>query len=243
MIVVDNVYKSFGAVAAVSGVSFVANDGAVTAVLGPNGAGKTTTLRMITALLAADRGTVSIDGVDVNKDPTGAHRRLGALPHAHGLYPRLTPREHVDYFGKLHGLDSATIRARGDELFALLDMNDFRDRRAEGFSQGQKLKVALARALVHRPQNLVLDEPTAGLDVKGIRAMRNFLLAQKAEGRCVVFSTHVMQEVAALADHIVIVAGGRVKAAGTAAELKAQTGNADLEEAFIAAVGDAEGLA
>jgi sodium transport system ATP-binding protein len=243
MIVVDDVHKSFGDVVAVGGVSFTAADGAVTAVLGPNGAGKTTTLRMITALLEADRGAVTIDGVDVKRDPMGAHRRLGALPHAHGLYPRLTPREHVSYFGKLHGLADDVIAARSAALFRILDMGDFLDRRAEGFSQGQKLKVALARALVHQPQNLVLDEPTAGLDVKGIRAMRAFLLQQKAEGRCVVFSTHVMQEVAALADHVVIVAAGKVKALGSPDELRAQTGKADLEEAFIEAVGDAEGLA
>ncbi len=243
MIHVDGVYKSFGAVKAVDGVSFDAHDGAITAVLGPNGAGKTTTLRMITALLAADQGKVEVDGVDVKLDPMQAHRRLGALPHAHGLYPRLTPREHVDYFGKLHGLDDKTIAARSAELFAILEMTEFQDRRAEGFSQGQKLKVALARALVHQPQNLVLDEPTAGLDVKGIRAMRAFLLQQKQAGRCVVFSTHVMQEVAALADHVVIVAGGKVKAAGSPQQLREQTGKADLEEAFIAAVGDAEGLA
>ncbi len=242
MIHVDDVHKSFPGVAAVGGVSFGAGDGQITALLGPNGAGKTTTLRMITALLPADRGRVGIDGIDVGVDPAAAHRRLGALPHAHGLYPRLTPREHVAYFGRLHGLDDDVIARRSAELFALLDMSEFQDRRAEGFSQGQKLKVALARALVHRPQNLVLDEPTAGLDVKGIRAMRAFLLQQKQQGRCVVFSTHVMQEVAALADHVVIIARGKVTASGTLDELRANTGKADLEEAFIAAVGDDEGL-
>ena len=186
---------------------------------------------------------MTVDGIDVNIDPAAAHRRLGALPHAHGLYPRLTPREHVAYFGKLHGLSDEVISVRTAELFALLDMGEFQDRRAEGFSQGQKLKVALARALVHSPQNLVLDEPTAGLDVKGIRAMRGFLLHQKQQGRCVVFSTHVMQEVAALADHVVIVARGRVTAAGSLDALRAATGKSDLEDAFIAAVGDDEGLA
>ncbi|MDP2340132.1 MAG: ATP-binding cassette domain-containing protein [Deltaproteobacteria bacterium] len=242
MISVDDVQKKFGSVVAVGGVSFDARDGQITALLGPNGAGKTTTLRMITALLTADKGRVTIDGIDVKVDPAGAHRRLGALPHAHGLYPRLTPREHVAYFGKLHGLDDDAIKVRCAELFQILDMGEFQDRRAEGFSQGQKLKVALARALVHAPQNLVLDEPTAGLDVKGIRAMRGFLLQQKQQGRCVVFSTHVMQEVAALADHVVIVAHGKVTAAGSLDQLRAATGKTDLEEAFIAAVGDDEGL-
>ena len=167
---------------------------------------------------------------------------MGALPHAHGVYPRLTSREHVRYFARLHGLDDATTNARTNALFDVLDMAAIADRRTEGFSQGQKLKVALARALVHEPQNLVLDEPTAGLDVKGIRAMRAFLLAQKAAGRCIVFSTHVMQEVAALADHVVIVAAGTVKAQGSPNELRALAGKDDLEDAFTTILGDDEGL-
>lgn len=232
MIVVDHVQKRFGDVIAVHDVSLVAADGAITAVLGPNGAGKTTTLRMITALVPPDSGRVSVDGVDVGADVIAARRRIGALPHAHGLYPRLTSREHVDYFARLHGLDAATTQERTARLFSTLQMDDIADRRTEGFSQGQKLKVALARALVHAPQNLVLDEPTAGLDVSGIRAMRAFLLEQKAAGRCVVFSTHVMQEVVALADHVVIVAAGRVKASGTIADLRARAGHDDLEEVF-----------
>jgi sodium transport system ATP-binding protein len=232
MIVVEQVAKRFGDVVAVADVSFSAADGAITAVLGPNGAGKTTTLRMVTALIPPDRGRVLVDSVDASVDVVAARRRIGALPHAHGLYPRLTSREHVDYFARLHGLDRETTARRTEQLFSTLNMHDIADRRAEGFSQGQKLKVALARALVHEPQNLVLDEPTAGLDVTGIRAMRTFLLEQKHAGRCVVFSTHVMQEVVALADHIVIVAGGRVTASGTLASLREQAGHDDLEEAF-----------
>jgi sodium transport system ATP-binding protein len=162
MIVVDAVQKRFGDVVAVHDVSFVAADGAITAVLGPNGAGKTTTLRMVTALVPPDGGRVTVDGVDVGADVVSARRRIGALPHAHGLYPRLTSREHVAYFARLHGLDDATTQERTARLFATLQMDDIADRRTEGFSQGQKLKVALARALVHAPQNLVLDEPTAG---------------------------------------------------------------------------------
>jgi sodium transport system ATP-binding protein len=237
MIVVDAVQKRFGDVVAVHDVSFVAADGAITAVLGPNGAGKTTTLRMVTALVPPDGGRVTVDGVDVGADVVSARRRIGALPHAHGLYPRLTSREHVAYFARLHGLDDATTQERTARLFATLQMDDIADRRTEGFSQGQKLKVALARALVHAPQNLVLDEPTAGLDVTGIRAMRAFLLEQRAAGRCVVFSTHVMQEVVALADHVVIVAAGRVRASGTIADLRARAGHDDLEEVFARIAG------
>lgn len=242
MIVVEHVHKRFGDVVAVDDVSFVARDGAITAVLGQNGAGKTTTLRMVTTLLPPDRGTIRIDDVDVAARPLDARRLVGALPHAHGLYTRLTPREHVAYFGRLHGMQAAAIRRRTDELFAMLDMGEIADRRSEGFSQGQKLKVALARALVHSPRHIVLDEPTAGLDVKGIRAVRAFLAAERAQGRCVVLSTHVMQEVAALADHLVIVAHGRVAAQGTADELRAQTGTTDLEDAFVAVLGGDEGL-
>lgn len=243
MICVEHIRKTFDSFVAVDDVDFVAADGSITAVLGPNGAGKTTTLRMITALLVPDAGRVVVDDIDIAKDTVAARRRIGALPHAHGVYPRLTSREHVRYFARLHGLDDATTTTRTDALFATLDMQAIADRRTEGFSQGQKLKVALARALVHEPQNLVLDEPTAGLDVKGIRAMRSFLQAQRAAGRCVVFSTHVMQEVAALADHVVIVAAGRVTAQGSPDELRALAGKTDLEDAFTTLIGDDEGLA
>ncbi len=232
MIEVRSVHKRFGDVVAVDDVSFVAHDGSITAVLGPNGAGKTTTLRMVTALITPDRGTVEIDGNDLAADVAGARRRIGALPHAHGLYPRLTAREHVQYFARLQGIDDDESQRRMTNLFATLEMGEIADRRTEGFSQGQKLKVALARSLIHAPQNVVLDEPTAGLDVTGIRAMRRFLEDQKRAGRCIVFSTHVMQEVVALADHIVIVADGRVCAAGDLNSLKAASGKDDLEDVF-----------
>jgi sodium transport system ATP-binding protein len=174
--------------------------------------------------------------------PDDVRRRIGALPHTHGLYPRLTAREHVVYYGRLNGLADDVIAARTEKLTALLDMKEFIDRRTDGFSQGQKLKVAIARVLVHEPQNVILDEPTAGLDVKGTRAMRDVIRALKAEGKCIVFSSHVMQEVAALCDRVVVIAQGKVTASGTPDELRAATGKDSLEDAFVAAVGSDEGL-
>jgi len=242
MIELVDVTKSFGKVQALRGVSFSATDGQVTAVLGPNGAGKTTSLRIAAGLLPPDAGTATIDGVSVKSDPLGARRKIGALPHAHGLYPRLTAREHVFYFGRLHGLDDGLIEQRLHKLVDLLDMKEFVDRRTEGFSQGQKLKVAIARVLVHEPKNVILDEPTAGLDVKGTRAMREAIRALKAEGRCILFTSHVMQEVAALCDRVIVIAAGRITASGTLDELRATTGKDSLEDAFIAAAGGEEGL-
>jgi sodium transport system ATP-binding protein len=240
-----DVTKSFakGTVQALRGVSWRAGDGQITGVLGPNGAGKTTSLRIAAGLITPDSGRALVDNVDDATDPIALRRRIGALPHAHGLYPRMTPREHVRYFGRLHGLADDVIDARTKKLFDTLDMNEFGDRRADGFSQGQKLKVAIARVLVHEPQNIILDEPTAGLDVKGTRAMRDVIRTLKAEGRCIVFSSHVMQEVAALCDRVVVIAAGKVNATGTLDELRAATGKDTLEDAFVAAVGTDEGLA
>ncbi len=251
MIELRDVEKSFKDVHALRGTTWRADDGVITGVLGPNGAGKTTSLRIAAGLMPPDKGTARVDGIAT----TGAagratraggddvRRHIGALPHAHGLYPRLSAREHVVYFGRLHGLEDAVIQERIARLVERLDMGEFIDRRTEGFSQGQKLKVAIARMLVHEPQNLILDEPTAGLDVKGTRAMRDVIRGLKAEGRCVVFSSHVMQEVAALCDRVIVIAEGRVRAAGTPDELLATTGKASLEDAFVAAVGSEEGLA
>ncbi len=243
MIELVDVHKRFGAVHALRGVSFVARDGAITGVLGPNGAGKTTSLRMAAGLLRPDAGSATVDGIDTRHDPQRVRRAIGALPHSHGLYARMSAREHVAYFGRLHGLADDVIAARLDRLADVLDMRAFLDRRTEGFSQGQKLKVAIARVLVHEPRNIILDEPTAGLDVKGTRAMRELVRDLKADGRCVVFSSHVMQEVAALCDEVVVIAAGRVTAQATLEGLKAQTGKEHLEDAFVAAVGTEEGLA
>ena len=242
MIEVLDLHKAFGKVKAVDGVSFRANDGQITGLLGPNGAGKTTSLRMLYTLLRPDRGQVLVDGVDAAKDPEAVRRRLGVLPDSRGLYKRLTSRENIRYFGRLHGIDDATIAARTQTLADALDMGDIIDRRTEGFSQGQRVKTAIARALVHDPRNVILDEPTNGLDVMATRAMRRFLHQLRDEGRCVLFSSHIMQEVAALCDRIVIIARGQVVAEGTPDELRAQTGESNLEDAFVKAIGTEEGL-
>ena len=242
MIEVRNLHKAFGTVKAVDGVSFRANDGQITGLLGPNGAGKTTSLRMLYTLMKPDAGQVLVDGIDANMDPTGVRRRLGVLPDSRGLYKRLSSRENIRYFGRLHGLDDALIAQRTEALATALEMGDIIDRRTEGFSQGQRVKTAIARALVHDPRNVILDEPTNGLDVMATRAMRRFLHQLRDEGRCVLFSSHIMQEVAALCDRIVIIARGQVVAEGTPDELREQTGESNLEDAFVKAIGTEEGL-
>jgi sodium transport system ATP-binding protein len=242
MIEVKDLHKAFGDVRAVDGVGFSARDGEITGLLGPNGAGKTTTLRMLYTLMTPDRGQVLVDGVDTAKDPVAVRRALGVLPDARGVYKRLTARENIAYFGELHGMSKADIAARTQVLSRALQMDDILDRQTEGFSQGQRTKTAIARALVHDPKNVILDEPTNGLDVMTTRAMRAFLQHLKAEGRCVIFSSHIMQEVAALCDRIVIIAKGQVVASGTADELRARFGETNLEDAFVKAIGSEEGL-
>ncbi|MBN8481277.1 MAG: ATP-binding cassette domain-containing protein [Xanthomonadales bacterium] len=243
MIELRDLHKAFGAVKAVDGVSFSARDGEITGLLGPNGAGKTTTLRMLYTLMKPDRGQVLVDGIDAAVDPLAVRRRLGVLPDARGLYKRLTSRENIDYFGRLQGMEQAAIDARRDALVAALGMDEIIDRRTEGFSQGQRVKTAIARALIHDPRNCILDEPTNGLDVMATRAMRDFLRHLRDEGRCVLFSSHIMQEVGALCDRIVVIAHGRVVADATPAELREHAGSDNLEEAFVKVIGSAEGLA
>jgi sodium transport system ATP-binding protein len=246
MIEADGLHKAFrsrrGKVIAVDGVSFRALDGQITGLLGPNGAGKTTTLRMLYTLMRPDSGRVLVDGVDAARDPAGVRDRLGVLPDARGVYKRFTARENIDYFGQLHGLDAALIAERTERLVAALDMREFIDRRTEGFSQGQRTKTAIARALVHEPRNVLLDEPANGLDVMTTRSLRRFLLGLKEEGRCVLFSSHIMPEVAQLCDRIVVIAHGRVVANGTPDEIRALTGLANLEDAFVKVIGTEEGL-
>jgi sodium transport system ATP-binding protein len=237
MIQVDNLSKHFGPVQAVDDISFSVPDGAVTGLLGPNGAGKTTTLRLLYGLMQADSGHMHIDHVEVGADPLAAQGRMGVLPDSRGLYPRLSGREHLRYFGRLQGLDSGPLEDRIQELIELLDMGDFAERRAEGYSHGERVKVALGRALVHDPANLLLDEPTNGLDVQGTRAVRALIRQLRSAGKCVLFSSHIMQEVAALCDTIVIISGGRIAARGTPDELREQTGHPSLEDAFVALTG------
>jgi sodium transport system ATP-binding protein len=233
MIRVENLHKHFGDVHAVDGVSFTAADGQVTGLLGPNGAGKTTTLRMLYTLMQSDEGRILVDDVDAAVDPQGARLRLGVLPDQSGLYPRLTAREHIEYFGELQGITGADLRSRTDHLLKMLDMAAIADRRVAGFSHGERTKTALARAIVHNPNNVLLDEPTNGLDVMSTRAVREIIRRLKGEGHTVLFSSHVMQEVSALCDTIIVIARGKIVASGTPDDLRSQTGHQNLEDAFV----------
>lgn len=242
MIEVQGLSKAFGKVQAVKGVSFSARDGQITGLLGPNGAGKSTTLRMLYTLLKPDNGSAQIDGFDVRQNPIEVQKRIGVLADARGLYPRLTSRENIRYYGRLHGMEGDALEKQISSLVTLLDMQSIADRKTEGFSTGEKLKVAIARTLVHNPQNVLLDEPTNGLDVMSTRAMRQFVLRLRDEGKCVLFTSHIMQEVAALCDQIVIISQGSVSANGSPDDLRKQTGKENLEDAFVAAIGSEEGL-
>lgn len=242
MIEVQGLSKSFGTVKAVQEISFSAADGQITGLLGPNGAGKSTTLRMLYTLLKPDSGSARIDGFDITRSPLDVQTRIGVLSDAQGLYPRLTTRENIRYFGRLHNLNGEKLEGQIDQLIGMLDMQFIADRRTEGFSTGERLKVAIARALVHNPGNVLLDEPTNGLDVKSTRAMRQFIQRLRDAGKCIVLTSHIMQEVAALCDHIVIISSGVVAAQGTAAELLLRTGKGNLEDAFIEVIGSEEGL-
>jgi sodium transport system ATP-binding protein len=236
MIRVDDIHKSFGKVQAVRGVSFEAPDGKITGLLGPNGAGKSTTMRILYTVLQPDEGHASIDGVDVVADSLGARQRIGALPHSAGLYPHLTARENIAYFARLCRMDRAEVDDRVDEIVRLLEIEGFADRRTRGFSHGQRTKVALARALVHDPRNVILDEPTSGLDVMATRSLRELILKLRDEGRCVLFSSHIMQEVAFLCDDICIIAHGKVAIDDSIDGIRERTGCEDIEDAFVEAI-------
>jgi len=221
-------------VQAVDGVSFAATDGRITGLLGPNGAGKTTTLRIVAGLITPDAGRALVDGIDVTTRPRAALARMGVLSDARGLYPRLTARENIVYYGRLHGMADDAAHARAETLADVLEMRPLLERRTDGFSQGERMKTALARALVHDPANIILDEPTNGLDVLATRSLREALRRLRDEQRkCIVFSTHIMQEVERLCDHVVLVSHGRTVAQGTVAELCERAGRDDFEEAFV----------
>jgi len=241
MIAIDDLAKRFGTVEAVRRVSFTAGDGRVTGLLGPNGAGKTTTLRMISTLLVPSAGTVRVDGLDAVREPLAVRARIGSLSDARGLYARLTARENIAYYGELRGIARPRIAESIARLAALLELEPLLDRRTDGFSQGERMKVAIARALVHDPPNVILDEPTNGLDVMTTRSLREAVRRLREAGKCVLFSSHVMQEVAALCDEIVIVAHGAVAATGTPEAIRAAAGCEDLEEAFVRLTGAAGG--
>ena len=242
MIAVTNLSKAFGAVQAVQAVSFTAPNGQITGLLGPNGAGNSTTMRLIAGVLEPDEGGAVVDEMDTWRQRVAAQQRLGVLPDKRGVYQRLTSRENIRFYGRLHGLRGAALEKRIDDLLILLEMNDIADRQTEGFSTGEKVKVAIARALVHNPPNIMLDEPTVGLDVMSTRAMRQVIRRLRDAGQMVLFSSHIMQEVASLCDNIVIIAHGRVAAQGSPDALRQRAGQSDLEEAFVRIIGTTEGL-
>lgn len=247
MIEVNNLHKHFKTkkqtVTALDGLSFQANDGEITGILGPNGAGKTTCLRTLYGLLQADEGYATIDGINASENPLGARAKLGIFPDKFGLYERLTAYEQIDYFASLHGLSGATKKQAIEKIIVDLDMEALAHRKSAGFSQGQRMKVTLAQSLVHSPQNFVLDEPTRGLDVMSTRVLRDYLNKFKEKGHCILFSSHVMQEVAALCDRVIIVANGKLAAQGTPQELCELAGESNLEEAFVKLIGSDEGVA
>lgn len=243
MIELQNLNKQYPAVKAVDNVSFTATNGKITGLLGPNGAGKTTVLRLITGLIKPDSGTVWVDGLDVLRDPNGVRAILGMQGDAGGVYPRLSPREQFRYYGRFYGLTGSVLEERVQVVIDLLHMAEIADRRAEGFSRGQRQKVIIGRALIHDPRNIIMDEPTNGLDVMAVRETRDTIHRFREQGRCVLFSTHYMDEAERLCDDIAIIAKGKIIAFGSPSALISQTGKSDLEEAFIALAGSAEGLA
>jgi sodium transport system ATP-binding protein len=243
MISVCNLSKQIGTIQALDNLSFQAENGQITGLLGPNGAGKTTCLRTLFGLLKPDAGHCEIEGIDVAKDPISAKQQIGLFPDPFGLYERLTPREYISFFAELSGMNRAQAKEATSKVIAQLKLDDIADRRCKGFSQGQRMKTALAQAIVHQPRNIILDEPTRGLDVMSTRLLRDILVELKNQGHCVLFSSHVMQEVAALCDKVIVMAQGKVVAVGSPAQLCAQTGKDSLEDAFIALIGTDEGIA
>jgi sodium transport system ATP-binding protein len=233
MIIVDNIVKQFNQLTALKNISCAFKDGEITGLLGLNGAGKTTLMRLIYGLLQPTSGNIFVDNNDVQLRPDIVRRSLGVLPDDAGLYKRLTARENIYYFGELHGISRKELSQRTNALIELLGMQEIADRRADGFSLGERMKTTLARAIVHQPQHILLDEPTNGLDVITTRAVRKLLLALRDQGRCVVFSSHLMHEVGVLCDRIIVIADGHIVAQGRVVEILAQAGCDNLEDAFV----------
>jgi sodium transport system ATP-binding protein len=242
MIAVQNIHKAFGSMTAVNGVSFEVPNGSITALLGPNGAGKTTTIRSITGLVRPDRGQVEVDGVPVATRPIEARARLGVVPEQIGVYDHLTVAEHLEYSAQLQGLPGVVAAERTRALLEQLGLTALSRRLAGTLSMGERRRLALTRALVHDPANLVFDEPTNGLDVMSAREVRRAIKGLAERGRAVLVSSHVMPEVAALCDRVVVVSGGMVVATCTPPELLARTGCATLEDALVRVIGSDEGL-
>ncbi len=245
MIEIQNLSKHFGTarsglVQALQDVNLELPNGQIVGLLGLNGAGKTTLMRLIYGLLEPSAGSIRVDGLDVRTRANAARRRLGVLPDDTGLYRRLTARENIAYFGRLHGMAEADLQRHSDELIDLLGMAGIAERRAEGFSLGERMKTALARAIVHQPSHILLDEPTNGLDVITTRAVRKLLLTLRDRGRCVLFSSHLMHEVNNLCDRVILIARGRIVADGTVAEVVERAGESNLEDAFVKLTGAEE---
>lgn len=230
--------KKRGVVKAVDHVNFNCKAGEVYGLLGPNGAGKTTTLRIISTALKPTSGTALINGVDVSKEPQKVREQIGFLSGNTGLYGRLTAREMVAYFGKLYGMDDGLVARRTQELFSLLDMNKFADSRNEKLSTGMKQKVSIVRSVLHDPPVMVFDEPTSGLDVMSSRTIVDFIKKCRDDGKCVIFSTHIMSEAMRLCDRVAIIHNGRIYKEGTVNRLLEETQTNNLEDAFIKIVGE-----
>lgn len=227
-------------ISAITDISLHARDGEITGLLGPNGAGKSTTLRILASLLQPDTGSAVVDGHDVAQDPVSVRRQIGYLPHNAGVYPRLTSRENLVYYAELCGMNRRDSERRAEELIQLMGMQAFGDRRTDGFSQGQRTRVALARALIHNPRTLILDEPTNGLDVMATRSLRSLLRQLRDRGHCVLISSHIMQEIERLSDRVSIISDGRIMASGRVADILDATACNDLEDAFVVAIGEAQ---
>jgi sodium transport system ATP-binding protein len=232
MITIKKLAKSFDGRPVVEDLSFDAPNGTITGLLGTNGAGKTTTLRMICGALQPEAGSIAIDNA-ASGDALDRQRRIGALLDHMGIYTRLTVRENLAYFGRLRGMPAELLAERIESVISILGLDAIADRRTHGFSQGERMKTALGRALLHSPQNLLLDEPTNGLDIPTIRSLRDLLRRLRDSGTCIVYSSHVLDEIRALCDRVVIIAGGRIVAQGSPQELCSQAETASLEEAFI----------